>query len=385
MGEFDWERVTRQATDYLVRCVEQTAAEHPEEHIYGAVFHTFYGDGEVMAWPPVGVGTREGLDGAELEWNGPDMPYYFEGDDADYELCDQVSEHAAAPGNLNAWNAEYERYLACFPPAARSATERLRAGGVVGPEFVAVAGDEAEELVPLSLTPAELERYFPHLAARQREQERLAALAPAERAAELAPAVLGVRGQLASDWQTDIFRALGAQVVPTLTEVVAGRQAGDRWQAAKLLAEINVPDERALAALENLLLDRKAREADRCWAAAALTRLAGLAPLLAHADALPPAVLARGLAGPFSSFCRIGTHRDLDYRELEAALLAHPEWEEPVAAELSSFYELASQEVPTAQAALTSPVRLIRRHAWWALDWYQDCTGEQVCPADEPE
>ncbi|RRD52291.1 hypothetical protein EII12_05495 [Buchananella hordeovulneris] len=384
MCDFDWERVTRQATDYLVRCVEQVAVEHPAERIYGAVFHTFYGDGDVMAWPPVSVGTYEGLDGAEPEWNGPDMPYYFEGDDADYAVCDQVVAHAAVPGNLNAWNAEYERYLACFPLAARRATERLRAAEVVGPEFVAVAIDEAEELVPPSLTPAELERHFPHLVARRREEARLAGLPPAERAAQLAPAVLGVRGRLAADWQTDMFRALGAQVVPLLTEVVAGRQAGERWKAAKLLAEINAPEEQALAALEDLLLDRKAREADRCWAAAASTRLAGLAPLLAHADVLPPAVLARGLAGPFSSFNRLGAHRDLDYRELEAALLAHPEWEEAVERELSSLYELASQEVPTAQAALASPVRLIRRHAWWALDWYQDCTGEQVCPADEP-
>ncbi|MCV5263427.1 DUF4303 domain-containing protein, partial [Escherichia coli] len=35
--------------------------EHPCQHIYGAMFHCFYGDGDIIDWPCLAVGTEESL------------------------------------------------------------------------------------------------------------------------------------------------------------------------------------------------------------------------------------------------------------------------------------------------------------------------------------
>ena len=58
---FDWAAVVDAAVAQAVSAVKAVLAEHPDEHMYGAMFHEFYGDGDVTNWPVLTVGTEETL------------------------------------------------------------------------------------------------------------------------------------------------------------------------------------------------------------------------------------------------------------------------------------------------------------------------------------
>jgi hypothetical protein len=98
----------------------------------------------------------------EYRWSGPDIAYQFEPDEPMDAIADGVQEVAGESGNFDDWEPIYDRFTQCFPEAAKRAREQLIAEGLVGEEFLALAMDEAEELVPLSLTEEQLLQHFPH-------------------------------------------------------------------------------------------------------------------------------------------------------------------------------------------------------------------------------
>lgn len=181
----DWKALEDAATAQLIAAVRRVRADRPDDDVYGAMFHEFYGDGSVIYWPCVTVGTEEGLakvtaayaarSGPDengqrewsLRWSGPDLmsgadPVYTRvPGEAESTAAEHVHAEAAERGGFAAWEEAYSRFLRVFPKAARRAREELIADGTVGPEFIAIADDEEGELIPLSLTDAQLSRHFP--------------------------------------------------------------------------------------------------------------------------------------------------------------------------------------------------------------------------------
>ena len=400
--KFDWQGVESAAVAQIVTAVRRVRAEYPDEHVYGAMFHEFYGDGSVIDWPRLSVGTEETLaqvlaesqaryaeegsdvgEGLEhtLRWSGPDLEMVSGGpgtrlaeageiENAWAERCQTV---ASAAGGFAAWEKVYDRFLRIFPRAAKRARTELLREGVVGKDFIAIAADEAGELIPLSLTKTQLSRHFPEYDEQAQERARLATLPVAERLAELLPQVMGTAepGPLIGEYDA-LVRQLGEAAVPALLDVVTGRTPGEVCQAIMLLAEINHSTPEVIAALERVMIDPEADESTRAWAASALARFDRMDLIARHAVYLPVEVAARGLAGPFTSFRDDGNHRPLDYGPLEAVLSEHPELANAVAHELRVHCSIDASEVPAARAGLASQHAFIREHARSVLEEWEE-------------
>ncbi|KIP53541.1 DUF4303 domain-containing protein [Leucobacter komagatae] len=392
----DTQALVTAAAAQLVEAVRSVRAEHPGETIYGAMFHEFYGDGTVIYWPMVTVGTEESLAevvasyteqyGAEdhgtelhgtepgladsLRWSGPDLAHSFEPSPELQALADGVQVSA---GSGAKWEGHYERWLRCFPKAAKLARKELVAEGIVPKSFVAVAADEAGELIPLSLTKSQLVENFPEYDEAEQERRRLAALPITERVAELLPEAVTPRyqGPLIGEHE-GLLVACGEAALPALVSVVRHEAlARGDVVAARLLAEINIDTPEVIEALEGLMLRRKAQGNSRAWAASALARLGRSDLILRRVAELPVDVVTRGIADPLSSFRDRGAHRPLDYAPLEQVLHEHPELEPAFEEELRpgvGYCALLPGEIPTAKAALDSRWPVVRVHAAAVLE-----------------
>ncbi|KJK03341.1 hypothetical protein UB43_02210 [Pseudomonas sp. 21] len=389
--KFDWKALENAAVDHVVSAVRRIRQTHPDEAVYGAMFHEFYGDGSVLYWPMVTIGTEEvlaraaadyGDDGEDLRWSGPDLSqcaedHGFEPGDEQDQWATRCAEfaQATAEGSFSAWEAVHERFLHCFPRAARRARAQLLKEGLVDKRFIAVATDEAGDLVPLSLTRAQLLRHFPMYDEAERERARIAALPLEEQVAEVvAQAVRAVPpGPLLGEYDA-LARTLGEAAVPALLDVVAGRSAGEAWQASMLLAEINHSTPEVIGTLEATLRNTEANESERAWAASALARLDRMDLIAAHLSVLPTEVAARGLSAPYRSFRDRGKHHPLDYRPLETVLEQHPDIAPAVAEALApgcGFCTLEAAEVVAAQQGLNSKWAFIREHARDVLEEFE--------------
>lgn len=379
---FDWKGLEQAAVDHVIATVRQVREAHPDERIYGAMFHAFYGDGAVIYWPCLTVGTEETLAQvetryraeygpeyeADVRWSGADLVYNSEPGGAEDGWAMRCHGFAARDGSFAKWEKVYDRFLHCFPRAARRARTALVRAGVVGKDFVVIAADDAGELVPLSLTEAQVRRHFPWYDQAEQERQRIAMLPVEARIAELLPyAVQGARepGILIGEYE-GLLRRVGEPAVAALVEVVTGAAPGDSIRAIMLLTEINHETPAVVDALTAAMLDRKADTNTRAWAAAALARLDHMGVVVAHLPALPVEVMARGLTAPYRSFRDRGKHRPLDYHPLEAALRMHPRIEAALAEELApgrGYCTITDEEVAAAQAGLDSTFEFIRIHA----------------------
>lgn len=389
--KFDWKALEDVAVGQVVNAVRKIRQTCPDETVYGAMFHEFYGDGSVLYWPMVTVGTEEvlarvatdyGDESEDLRWSGPDLGQYaddhgFEPGDEQDQWATQCAEfaQATAKGSFSAWEAVYERFLHCFPRAAKRARAQLLKEGLVDKHFIVVATDEAGELVPLSLTRAQLLRHFPMYDEAERERARIAALPLTERIAEVVSQAVRATppGPLLGEYDA-LARVLGEAAVPALLDVVAGRSAGEAWQASMLLAEINHSSPDVISTLEATLCNAAASESERAWAASALARLERMDLIAAHLSELPSEVAARGLSAPYRSFRDRGKHRPLDYRPLEAVLAQYPDMAPAVAEALApgcGFCTLEADEVKAAQQGLTSKWAFIREHARDVLEEFE--------------
>lgn len=371
----DWKALDPYVLALLLETVRGHLAAHPADHVYGAAFHNFYAEtGGVIAWPQLAIGTEQdlrtitdgsGLSADDLRWSPADWTAQVDPTEADDGWAARIEAYARSRDDAR-WERTYERFLRAFPKAARRARGALVADGAVPKDFVAVAMDEEWDLVPRSLTAAQLRRHFPELDEEAAALARLDALPEAERAAALG-AILDdpVPGPVSVEVATTLLTGLGRDAVRVAAERLP--HARDRWRWAKLLADIGIPEPGALAALFAVVRDRRAPETGRSWAADALARLGRLDLVLAERDRISREVLRGALAAPFTSFRdRAVRHRALDYSELERVLLADPDLAAEMLDELHpgrGFCALRPDEVETARAALDSPVEVIRRHA----------------------
>ena len=151
----DWKALEDAATAQLIAAVRRVRADRPNDDV---------GPGhQVGARPaqrplPLAVLIRPGARGV----GGRHDPVYTRvPGEVESTAAEHVHAEAAERGGFAAWEEAYKRFLRVFPKAARRAREELIADGTVGPEFIAIADDEEGELIPLSLTDAQLSRHFP--------------------------------------------------------------------------------------------------------------------------------------------------------------------------------------------------------------------------------
>lgn len=392
---FDWRGLEATAVNSMVSAVRTVREHHPDEQLYGAIFHAFYGDGEQIYWPCIAVGTQESLAqkvayyqqelgyttpvdelNDDLRWSGADLPYCQDSDEEGQRWADACQSFAALAGTFCDWETHYNRFLHIFPKAAKKARKQLMDDGIVGKHFIAIAADEAEELIPLSLTKAQISRHFPRFDAEEIERQRIAGLPVEQQLAELVPQVLGTAppGPLYG-YYDELLKPLRAAAVSPLCAVIRGEQPGDAWKASMLLAEINETTDEAIAALCVLLDNATAGESDRAWAAAALARLDEMACIAERVPNLPLEIVARGLSAPFRAFRDDGRYRPLDYRPLEQVFEQYPQLEAAVAQELApgrGYCRITASEVAAAQAGLASRWAVVREHAAAVIEEYED-------------
>ncbi|RRD06264.1 DUF4303 domain-containing protein [Arachnia propionica] len=387
MAKVDLGSVEQAAVEQVLREVRRVRAEHPDERIYAAMFHVFYGDGEDIYWPCLSVGTEESLktvearylerdpddDVSSLRFSGADLPYMVEATEAEMAVAEGVNEYGLSLGGEDAWDEVYQQFLEVFPRAARKARKAAIDEGLVGEEFIVVALDEAMELVPACLTREQLERHFPELVAGQREEQRILALPEAERVQALLDiSFRRIEGSPLWWERTDplLFRE-GAAAVPGLVAVLEGRAEGERWTAARLAAGVNHATPELIAALERVLDDEQGEEATKGWAASALCALGRMELLAGRIGSLPEATIIQGLSHPFGPFRDQGNHAPLDYRPLEAVLEVHPEFDEKLLNHSGGTCEIDEAEVAEAERGTASKWKFIRDHAEDVLERYR--------------
>ncbi|MFG1782496.1 DUF4303 domain-containing protein [Rhodococcus oryzae] len=373
----DWASMEAAVRDQIVAFVRLMRVEHPDDRIYGAAVHEFYAEaGGVIAWPVIGVASEESLasvatdhhDADALRWSPADWPWQLDPGEAEDRLAERV-EAAATADDGERWHAVHDRFERTVAKACKAARRTLIDEGVVGREFVAVAMDEAWELIPLSLTKTQIRRHFPELDEEQRALDRLTALPPDLRAIELiaisdSPVPAAPGGERACAW----LRELGPDAVPAILEHLP--VAREKWLWAKLLGELGIPTTEVVSALEAIVGNRRLGEPDRAWAAAALSRLGRMDLVTARLDRLPREVAVRGLTAPYTSFRDVGVHQPLDYGPLEAALTEHPALHDAVCDRLSpgsGYCTIDTDETEAAFVGLASPWAAVRRHGVFVL------------------
>ncbi|MFI5750626.1 DUF4303 domain-containing protein [Streptomyces sp. NPDC051644] len=373
---FDWAGLEAAMREQIVGFVHRIRAEHPDDRIYGAAVHEFYAEsGGTIAWTLVGVASEERLamvatdtlDAAALRWSPADWPWQLDPGKTEDEWAGRL-EAAATADDGRRWDAIHQRYLRTAAKACKAARKQLVADGVVDRDFVVVAMDEAWELVPLSLTRAQIREHFPALDAEQREADRLVALPPERQVSELVAIVESPSSPLPSERAVEWLRTLGTVAVPAALERLG--RSRERWRWAKLLADIGVASTEVFDALERTMTSKRLSEPDRAWAAAALARLGRMDLVATRLDSVPPEVAVRGLTAPYTSFRDHGAHGLLDYTPLENALTTHQGWHDAVLRQLSpgrGFCAIGPDEVETALAGLASALPVVRRHALVAL------------------
>jgi hypothetical protein len=369
----DWARVETTFRDRIVEFVRRMHAEHPDDRIYGAALHEFYAEsGGVIAWPVIGVASERSLasvaterfDADALRWSPADWPWQLDPGDDDDAVAEALTAAATAGDDAN-WDHVHLRFERTAAKACRAARRILVDEGIVDRDFVAVAMDEAWELIPLSLSKAQVRKHFPELDEEQVAVDRLAALPVGARIAELVEIVdAHVSPPPGAERAIAWLRELGRDAVPTVLDRI--RRAREKWQWAKLLGELGESSDDVVDALDAVVATRSLSVPDRAWAAAALARLGRMDVAVARIERLPEEVAVRALTAPYTSFRDIGVPTPLDYAPLEAALTAHPSLHDPVCVRLapgSGYCVLAADEVEVAFGGLGSEWAAVRRHA----------------------
>lgn len=382
---FDWCGLETAAVNHMIAAVRQIRDTYPQEQLYGAIFHGFYGDGSCIGWPCLAVGSEESLASVtahyqmsvdDLRWSPADLPHNVDQNEESEQWAEACCEFASLDGTYSAWEKIYDRFLHIFPQAAKKARQQLLRDGIVDKDFIAIASDEAGKLIPLSLTKAQILRYFPEYDAAEQERQYLATLPLEQRLTALIAQIFGTtKPGLLYDEYEQLLKASGIAAIPSLAAIIGNKKSKNAWKACMLLAEINEPTEEAIAALTEKLDDGAADSSDRSWAASALARLGRMDLLAERVLLLPIEIVASGLAAPYRAFRDRGRHLPLNYQQLELVLAQYPQVADAVAHELkpgSSYCKITAGEEPAARAGLESSWTFIRRHAEDVLEVLED-------------
>jgi hypothetical protein len=241
-----------------------------------------------------------------------------------------------------------------------------------------------EEMLARCLTPSQLHSYFPKVVATRTERARVSALPPGEQIAYYISCLNRYDDLINGEEAQKALRAFGSAAIPTLLPLL--RKDEHAWLAAKLLAEIGVPDETVISALSAALSASTPDSATQLGSCCALALLDRLDLVLASVPSLSREALARAVTARYTSFRDHGAHPLLlDYLPLEDFLSVYPGIVPEVAVELKpgrSYCVISPAEVPEALRGTNSPYVLVRKHAVCVLGERRlgDAVGRQVIP-----
>ena len=234
------------------------------------------------------------------------------------------------------------------------------------------------------LSPLQLQALFPDVVARQAERARISSLLTGEQIAYYVSRLDRFDGLIGSEEAQAALRGFGSAAIPALLPLLRKREHA--CGAARLLAEIGVPDGTAISALSAAVAASAPDSPEQAWFCRALAQLGRLDLVLDGASVLSPEILATAVKARYTAFRDHGVHPlPLDYLPLEDFLSAHPEIAPEVAEELkpgSSYCVISPAEVPEALRGTTSPHVLVRKHAVCVLGERSlgDAVGQAVIP-----
>jgi hypothetical protein len=285
----------------------------------------------------------------------------------------------ACSGTVSHWEDIFARYRDVLAQICVATGARL---GI--PVFYVEHGSRYEEMLARCLTPSQLCSLFPKVVARQAEHARVSALPRGEQIAYYVSRLNRFDGLINSEEAQKALRGFGSAAIPALLPLL--RQREHAWLAAKLLADIGVPDDTVISALSAALAASIPDSPDQLWSCSALAQLDRLDLVLTGTSNLSREALATAVAARYTAFRDHGAHpMSLDYRPLEEFLSEHEAIVPAVADALkpgASYCVISPAEVPEALRGTTSTHVLVRKHAVCVLGERRlgDAVGRAVIP-----
>jgi hypothetical protein len=284
----------------------------------------------------------------------------------------------ACSGTVSHWEDIFARYQDVLVQIC------VAAGAHLGIPVFYVDYDRYEQTLTRCLSPAQLRSLFPNVVATLAERARVSALPPSEQIAYYVSRLSRFDGLINSEEAEKALRGFGAAAIPALLPLLRKREHA--WLAAKLFAEIGVPDETAISALSAAIAASTSDSPAQAWSCRSLAQLDRLDLVLAGASSLSHETVATAVTARYTSFRDHGARPlSLDYRPLEDFLSAHPEIASEIADELkpgTGYCVISPVEVPEALRGTTSPHVLVRKHAVCVLGERRlgDTVGQRVIP-----
>jgi hypothetical protein len=284
----------------------------------------------------------------------------------------------ACAGTVAHWEDIFARYRDLLAQICVAAGARLNI-----PVFYVEHGARYEEMLARCLNPAQLRSLFPEVVARQAERARVSALLPGEQIAYYVSRLNRFDGLIDGEEAERALRGFGAAAIPALLPLL--RQDEHAWLAAKLLADIGIPDDTVISAL-SAALAASAPDSPDLWLCSALAQLDRLDLVLARASELPREAVVTAVTARYTAFRDQGAHPlVLDYRPLEELLSENEAIAPAIAEELKpgrSYCVISAAEVPEALRGTTSTHVLVRKHAVCVLGERRlgDAVGRVVIP-----
>ena len=311
--KFNW----RTYETELLKCVEKSVLEvmgqYPDEHFYGAAFHSFYREyGDRIALPCLAVNTEEEIDeNLDTRWSSPD--WYW--NDLSYEgralasLHDRLNNFASSNDD-NHWEILHKEWMAGLIRVAKRLTAKLKKQVQATQDFgFFLFDEESDDVLRRCMSSAKFKKLFPDLL---NDIER-------KQANEELPAAkkLALYANDLSKENCEKLLTHGKKAIPVLLNKLSGE---DGWLAANLLGRLGVPDENVIEALRESVESKD--DSCRRHAATSLALLGDIDFLLKLAGRKKSREIAidgiRRLYSASADYSMI--HVPLDYRPLEQLL-----------------------------------------------------------------
>ena len=319
--KFNWKRYEAKLLRGLSEAIQEVMGQYPEEHFYGAAFHSFYREhGDRINMPCLAVNTEEENGGDfDTRWSSPD--WYW--NDLDYEgseflsLHQQFDEFASSEDDQH-WDTLHSQWMESLIRVAKQLTTKLKKKKQATSDFgFFLFDEESDEMVDVlrrCMTAANFKKLFPDLMeAIQREQatEKL----PVSKRLTLYASDL-------TEENCAKLLALGAKAVPALVNVLKLNEGDDKIRPTIMLGRLGIRDRDAINALREYA-SPSVEPYLASHAANSLVLLGETDYLLAMAKKARTRPLAiNAIRSLYSSFLTGGRvdHVPLDYRPLEQLL-----------------------------------------------------------------
>ncbi|ROZ85985.1 hypothetical protein [Gordonia sp. OPL2] len=357
----DWGALEQFLVDEIENCARCARCEYGVPLARMAV-HDFYLRDLLILWPGLSADVESEGDTS----GGPEMWRYQHpvsriGDD----WAARLTIEAGVGGRR--WNAVVDRFRDVVVGACRTATTRVVDGGWVRSGFHVAAVDGTDELLARSVTEDILAAHYPEVRDRVELTRHLGALTPDARVQALFEMLTGpspvlnrseVAGLLANCGTVAAVRA----AVQLRRFVADGEENADLW--CDVIDAVGVGDGEVIGALTACVRDCSVAQATRIRAAASLSWLGHLDPVLDALAIFPDAAISEVILTPFLGTAKNGT-LTLDYRVLDKACATYPWVHDDLVRQLSPtrMYSIDASDIAVAMEALSSPWLGIRQHA----------------------